>query len=788
MFTRSNAPLLFLRVSQMFILASLTTAFAPLSALAQGIPVKFVAAPTVARGSFGTCPACSGPLYGAYKAFTGRFTRNGPLDVVFSGVTPSNGPNVYNYSQTALNQGGGSFTKVTNGAGLFYDGFTGADLGADLNGDGITDAITLCGNNCNGIVANQIQIQLGAGDGTFGASSYITLAGGASPNVVAVGDFDGNGSTDIAVLTASDTLVILLNDGSANFHTAFTYTLPAGSGNGGILVGDFNGDTLADVALVEGAAVTPYLATHGGALARGTTITTAGSPASVVDVNHDGFADIAVLTSTGVQFVLGSSGGQLKAGKNIPVPGLSSPLVIADFNNDGVLDLATTGSASVSVYLGNSTGSFGSPTVYGTGNSPVSLLAGDFYGSGRIDLMTFDAGDAGLSIMQNIGGGSFYAARVTHSSNATGIVAGDFNRDGKPDVAVVNTPNCQSPCKGTITVFPGTGSNYFNAGKTYPIGMHGAAIAAGDLNHDGILDLVVVNSVAGDAADTSVLLGNANGTFQPARNYTFGSLSNEAVLIDMNKDGKLDLVTAGGVALGKGDGTFAARKPLPGFIYDPTLHFAVADVNGDGKLDVVVADSGPNVGDCSGEFQVLLGDGKGGFTTGQNIFNQLTEPVTSIVLAPMRAGGAYDIVFSYVGSCGAQAGGQTISGAGIYVGDGNGTGTFTNNTYGLVQGEAFSDLIVNGPVVVADFNGDGKPDLGVGTANHFAVVLGNGDDTFQPQQLFTVDNYQENINSPAGTTTVVPSGIAVADFLKDGKPDVALTSGLGVARLYNATR
>src|ERR1019366_6889300 len=367
------------------------------------------------------------------------------------------------------------------------------------------------------------------------------------------------------VLTSNNTLVILLNDGKANFHTAFRYPLPAGGCTGRMAVGDINGDTLPDVALIYGGNVTPFLSTHGGALTRGTTVVTAGSPAAVVDVNHDGFADIALLTSTGVQFLLCSSSGQLKAGKNIPVPGLSGAIVFADFNNDGVLDLAKAGSASVSVYLGNSTGSFGSPTVYGTGNSPVSLMAGDFYGSGKIDLMTFDDGDAGLSLLQNIGGGHFQAAPVTHSSNATGIVAGDFNRDGKQDVAVVNTPNCKAPCKGTVTVFPGTNSNYFNPGATYAIGMHGVAIAAGDLNHDGILDLVVVNSFAGDTADTSVLLGKADGTFQAARNYTLGSLSNDVVLIDMNKDGKLDLVTAGGGAVGHRGGTISARKTFSGF-------------------------------------------------------------------------------------------------------------------------------------------------------------------------------------------------------------------------------
>ncbi len=271
------------------------------------------------------------------------------------------------------------------------------------------------------------------------------------------------------------------------------------------------------------------------------------------------------------------------------------------------------------------------------------------------------------------------------------------------------------------------------------------------------------------------------------RNYTLGSLSNDVVLIDMNKDGKLDLVTAGGVALGKGDGTFAARKTFPGFGFDATFHFAVADVNGDGKLDVVLADSGDSVDNCSNEFQVLLGDGKGGFTVGQNIFNEVGETITSIVLARLRAGGAYDIVYSQVGGCGAQVGGETLSGVGVFVGDGHGSGTFTNN-FGVVTGELFSDVIVNGPVVVADFNGDGKVDIGAGTINHFAVALGNGDETFQPQQLFTADIANQVYTDSTGRVSkVVPGGIVVADFLKDGKPDVALTSPLGVARLYNAT-
>ena len=200
----------------------------------------------------------------------------------------------------------------------------------------------------------------------------------------------------------------------------------------------------------------------------------------------------------------------------------------------------------------------------------------------------------------------------------------------------------------------------------------------------------------------------------------------------------------------------------------------------------MLVDSG-NVGGCGSEFQVLLGDGKGGFTTGQNISNEFGQPVTSMTLARLRAGGAYDIVYSYVGGCNAQVGGETFSGVAGYIGDGHGTGTFTNE-FSAMSGEEFSDVILNGPVVVADFNGDGKVDIGTGTIGHLAVALGNGDETFQPLQLFTADIANQVYTVPTGQISrVVPGGVVVADFLKDGKPDVVLTSGLGVARLYNAT-
>ena len=149
---------------------------------------------------------------------------------------------------------------------------------------------------------------------------------------------------------------------------------------------------------------------------------------------------------------------------------------------------------------------------------PLALLAADLTGTGRNDLVSA-AQDASMTVLTNLGNRRFRGAPTTRSPYATGIVAFDFNQDGKQDVAVVNTPPAKAPCSGSVTVFPGSGNTWFNGGKRYAIGMHGAAIAAGDLNGDGIPDLVVTNATAGDNADVSVLLGVAGGGFAAARNY-----------------------------------------------------------------------------------------------------------------------------------------------------------------------------------------------------------------------------------------------------------------------------
>jgi hypothetical protein len=278
-------------------------------------------------------------------------------------------------------------------------------------------------------------------------------------------------------------------------------------------------------------------------------------------------------------------------------------------------------------------------------------------------------------------------------------------------------------------------------GTDYLTGSRSQAIAAGDLNGDGRLDLVVGNL---DSATVSVFLGNGDGSFRPHVDFPTGLYPNSVVIGDFNGDDKLDIALANGsgtvsILLGNGDGSFQPRVDYPAG--PASFSLAVGDFNGDGKLDLVVVNNNSNQ---SGTVSVLLGNGDGTFQP--HVDYPVGTGPYSVAVGDFDRDGKLDLVvanypFDF-----------TVS-----VLLGNGDGTFKPQVTYATGRQPDS-------VAVGDLNGDGKLDLAV---SNFAdgtvsVLLGNGDGTFQ-----------SHLDYPVGK---VPSTVIISDFNGDGKLDLATSN------------
>jgi len=337
-----------------------------------------------------------------------------------------------------------------------------------------------------------------------------------------------------------------------------------------------------------------------------------------------------------------------------------------------------------------------------------------------------------MPVANPVAGIAFVESDWASASSPGSVTTGDFNGDGKADIAAAN------PSTNNVSLFSGNGDGTFVAHKDSATGTNPVALSVGDFNGDGKLDLATANA---GSLGVSILLGNGDGTLRSHADYATGNGPSALVVGDFNLDGKLDLAVANktdgtvSILLGNGDGTFQTHADWPAGTNPVSL--ALGDFNADGAPDLAVVNN-KGTGTAS-SVSILFGKGNGTFyspvpfTTG--------TASSSVIAGDFNADGTLDLAVTNSQS-------NTVS---VLLGMRGGTFQ-THVDYATGPGPTY--------VTAADFNADGSLDLL--TANpangSVSVLFGNGTGT-----------YAAHSDSPSG----VSGSAAVADFNNDGLADIA---------------
>ena len=367
------------------------------------------------------------------------------------------------------------------------------------------------------------------------------------------------------------------------------------------------------------------------------------SNAAIQDTTGNDAASLSATPVTNNSSVINNSalnftGSIITVGSGDSIP---EGIVTADFNNDGVADLAITdvkgGDRRARIYLGNGSGGFTAGGTQTVGIDPTSIAAGDFNGDNKFDVAVANYSDRTISVLSGDGSGNLLAGSTFNAgapykvtiggvpTNTTNphpriIISGDFNSDGKADLAWSNDYDNVSGTEvaGTIgiAINNGTATPFSSVTATGTIGNNPYGLIATDLNGDGKLDLIAANSPSTGNGSISALLGNGNGTFQSAVNTTVGTRPRYFAAGDFNRDGKQDLALSQTssdnnlrILLGNGSGGFSSQSTLSMGVEAAPRGVISADFNADGYLDVAVSSvAGDNV-------SIFLGSGDGNFNT-----------------------------------------------------------------------------------------------------------------------------------------------------------------------------
>jgi len=496
---------------------------------------------------------------------------------------------------------------------------------ADFNHDGKLDLAAA--GSCGGTTCGFAGIMLGNGDGTFQAEKDYPAGG--VPSAFTAFDLNGDGIPDLTFANMATNSVsggtpgltsVLLGNGDGTFQAAVNY--PSGANIAGIAAGDVTGDKIPDLVVSHWFDATIALQKGNGdgtfqpEQQISTDISLGSQFLQLIDLNGDGKLDLLMssVDNGGAAVLMGNGDGTFQPFEAYATGGQPYFFAVADVNGDRNNDLAVSDSYGnyATILLGNGDGTF-SPRK----NLPVdSLLAsintlnayvnsatlGDFDGDGKLDVAVSLSTQPGIAVLPGNGDGTFREP-LTSVSILSGTVipssAADFNRDGHLDLLVSGT-----------TLLPGKGDGTFGTPISVNSDSDICSFVVGDFNGDGYPDLVDVGNGYDESQPLQVFLGNGDGTFQPARrSWNLTSIPDQSVAGDFNHDGKLDLAftvlsnaSSIAVLLGNGDGSFATPVFYP--TDDLLRSLTVADLNKDGNLDLIAS---------ANKVDVFLGKGDGTF-------------------------------------------------------------------------------------------------------------------------------------------------------------------------------
>jgi hypothetical protein len=382
---------------------------------------------------------------------------------------------------------------------------------------------------------------------------------------------------------------------------------------------------------------------------------TASSPWAVWsgNLNGDGTRDVLTLDNgDNASVLLGDGHGGL--GRKHSYDTGSIDLADAgDLNGDGRLDLVTVGSdeddePTFVVKLNRGDGTFRNGHAYRIGAAVSWFDIGDVNGDGDRDIVTVnesadnsddeDGPSGTVSVLINSGDGSFKPRRDYHLAHEAGeCILGDLNRDGRPDLAVLNV------YEDSVTVLLNRNGG-FDEGRDYAAGGDSFGLEIHDLNGDGRPDLIAEDSYYNDDSDNGavlVLLNRGDGTFRPKQEYETGESPAGLAIGDLNGDDKPEIVTADtdsndvSVLLNNGDGGFPAKRELDAG--DAPTVVAISDLTGDGSLDLVTLGEGE--GDA---ISLLVNNGDGGFRPKRDL--ETGRDPTDVAISDLNGDGRRDLV------------------------------------------------------------------------------------------------------------------------------------------------